>query len=108
MDLHPGVELSYPELITLLAKITYSGNSRPLVLANISPSSQQEDHMMPLTPNMLLLARSSNVSPSLVYSGEDRFCARLAYVAQVEKEWWDRWIKQVLPTLFSYKKWKTK
>ena len=64
--------------------------------------------MMPLTPNHLLLARSSNISPSLEYSGEDRFCARLAYVAQVEKEWWDRWIKQVLPTLFSYKRWKSK
>jgi hypothetical protein len=64
--------------------------------------------MMPLTPNHLLLARSSNISPPLEYSGEDRFCARLAYVAQVEKEWWDRWIKQVLPTLFSYKKWKSK
>ena len=64
--------------------------------------------MMSLCPNMLLLGRSSNVSPSLVYSSEDRFCARLAYVAQVEKEWWDLWIKQVLPTLFSYRKWKTK
>ena len=108
LALHPGVELSYPELVTLLAKITYTVNSRPLGLANISPSSLQEDHMMPLTPNMLLLARSSNISPPLMYSGEERFCARLAYVAQVEKEWWDRWIKQVLPTLFSYKKWKTK
>ena len=63
--------------------------------------------MMPLTPNMLL-ARSSDVSPPLEYSADERFSARLAYVAQVEKEWWDRWIKQVLPTLFSYKKWKKK
>ena len=70
MALHPGVELSYPELVTLLAKITYTVNSRPLGLANIPPSSQQEGHMMPLTPNMLLLARSSNVCPHLVYSGE--------------------------------------
>ena len=29
-------------------------------------------------------------------------------MAEVEKEWWDRWIKQVLPNLFSYKKWKVK
>ena len=43
LALHPGVELSYP-------------------------SSQQEDYMMPLTPNMLLLARSSNISPPLEYS----------------------------------------
>ena len=95
---HPGMELSYPELQTLLAKITYTVNSRPLGLASISSSSQQEDTMMPLTPNMLLLARSSNISPSMNYSPDDRFCTRLAYVAQVEKEWWDRWIKVVLPT----------
>ena len=108
LALHPGIDLSYPELVTLLAKFSYTVNSRPLGLARISPTSQQEDHMMSLCPNMLLLGRSSNVSPSLVYSSEDRFCAGLAYVAQVEKEWWDLWIKQVLPTLFSYRKWKTK
>ena len=84
LSLHPGVELSYPELQTLLAKINYTVNSRPLVLASISSSSQQEDTMMPLTPNMLLLARSSNISPPMDYSQDDRFCTRLAYVAQVE------------------------
>ena len=26
--------------------------------------------------------------------------------AEVEKDWWRSWVKQVLPTLFSYKKWK--
>ena len=108
LALHPGTELTYPELVTLLAKIGYTVNSRPLGLANVSPSSQQEDHMLPLTPNMMLLARSSNISPPLEYSAADKFCCRLAYVAEVEKEWWDRWIKQVLPTLFSYKKWKVK
>ena len=28
-------------------------------------------------------------------------------MGQVEKEWWDKWILQVWPTMFSYKKWKT-
>ena len=28
-------------------------------------------------------------------------------MGQVEKEWWDKWIVQVWPTLFPYKKWKT-
>ena len=108
LALPPGTELSYPELVTLLAKITYTVNSRPLGLTNISPSSQQEDSLQPLTPNMMLLARSSNTSPPLDYSSEDRFCSRLAYVSQVEKEWWDLWIRQVLPTLFSYRRWKVK
>ena len=108
LSLHPGVELSYPELVTLLANISYTVNSRPLGLANVSQSSQQDDNMLPLTPNMLLLGRSSNISPPMEYSADERFCTRLAYVSQVEKEWWDRWIKQVLPTLFSYKRWKNK
>ena len=42
------------------------------------------------------------------YSDEDKFSTRLAYVAQVEQEWWDRWYKEVLPTLFTFKKWKKK
>ena len=108
LTLHPGVELTYPELQTLLAKITYTVNSRPLGLTSVSEGSQQEDVMMPLTPNMLLLGRSSSVSPPMVYSSDDRFCTRLAYVSQVEQEWWDRWIKNVLPTLLAYRKWKVK
>ena len=106
--LHPGVELSYPELVTLLSKISYSVNSRPLGLCSISNSSQQEDIMLPLTPNMMLLGKSSNLSPPMIYSADDKFCRRLAYVDQVEQEWWSRWYKQVLPTLFTYKKWKRK
>ena len=108
LALPPGVELNYPELVTLLARISYTVNSRPLGLANVSQSDNQEDIMMPITPNMMLLSRSSSNSPPMEYSPDDKFCARLSYVAQVEKEWWDRWIKTVLPTLFSYKRWKTK
>ena len=108
MTLGPGVELNYPELVTLLARISNSVNSRPLGLTNVSQSDHQEDTMMPITPNMMLLSRSSSNSPPMEYSADDRFCARLAFVAQVEKEWWERWIKVVLPTLFSYKRWKMK
>ena len=108
LALHPGVVLTYPELVTLLARISCSVNSRPLGPARISDTSQQEDHVMPITPNMMLLGRATNTSPPLQYSEGDRFCARLNYVAAVEKEWWDLWIKQVLPTLFSFRKWKVK
>ena len=106
--LHPGVQLTYPELVTLLSKISYSINSRPLGLCSTSDSSQQEDVMLPLTPNMLLIGRSSNISPPLDYSSDERYCQRLAYVSQVEEDWWKRWYRQVLPTLFTYKRWKRK
>lgn len=47
--LHPGVILSYDELVTLLARISYSMNQRPLGLANTSQNSLQEDQLMPLS-----------------------------------------------------------
>ena len=55
---------------------------------------------------MMLLGRSSSVSPPMTYNANEKFCARLAFVAEVEKDWWRSWVKQVLLTLFSYKKWK--
>ena len=64
--------------------------------------------MLPLIPNMLLLWGSSNISPPLDYSSDERYCQRLAYVSQVEEDWWKRWYRQVLPTLFPYKRWKRK
>ena len=86
--IRPGVELSYPELVTLLARISYTVNDRPLGLAETSASSEQEDFLAPLTPNMMLLGRSSSISPPMVYDANEKFCARLAYVAEVEKDWW--------------------
>ena len=97
--LNPGVILSYHELVTLLARISCSINSRPLGYSNASSTGQLEDIMMPLTPNHMLLGRSCPESPPLEYSEEDKFCQRLAYVAAVEQEWWNRWIKTVLPTM---------
>ena len=90
LSLHPGIILNYPELVTLCARISYTINSRPLGVANISSSSQQEDIMMPLTPNMLLLGRSSDCSPPMEYSANEKFSSRLSYVGQVESDWWDR------------------
>ena len=104
--LNPGVVLSYEELVTLLARISCSVNSRPLGLQNLSNTDQQEELLLPITPNHMLLGRSSPESPPLNYSHDDRFCRRLAFVAEVEAEWWRRWISTVLPTMLPAKKWK--
>ena len=104
--LNPGVVLSYEELVTLLARISCSVNSRPLGLLNLSNTDQQEELLLPITPNHMLLGRSSPESPPLNYSHDDRFCRRLAFVAEVEAEWWRRWISTVLPTMLPAKKWK--
>ena len=106
LALSPGTDLTYAELVTLLSKVTHSINSRPLALAQTSASSQQDDDMLPLTPNHLLLGRASIDVPDMEYDTSNRFSARLAYIQQVYKSWWDRWIQDVLPTLVPCRRWK--
>ena len=101
-----GKELKYSEMITLLARITFSINSRPLALASVSSTSQQEDELMPLTPNQLLLGHNTAEAPTMEYSESDKFSARLNYIEAVHNEWWQRWIEEVLPTLIPCRKWK--
>ena len=62
--------------------------------------------MLPITPNQLLLGRSSIEVPDLEYDETNKFSARLSYVQQVHQSWWERWIQDVLPTLVPCKRWK--
>ena len=100
-----GKVLSYSEMVTLLARIAFSVNSRPLALAHTSSTSQQEDDMMPLTPNQLLLGHNTSEKPGIGYQECDKYSARLNYIHSLHREWWRRWIEDVLPTLVPCRKW---
>ena len=104
--LAPGVVLSYSEMNTLLAEISFTINCRPLGLSNVSGDSNQDDFLVPITPNMLLLGRTNDDGPVLDYKDDDKFTSRLSYVTQVYDCWWSQWIRQVLPTLVPVKRWK--
>ena len=106
LALQAGEVLVYPELVTLLARIATSVNSRPLSIGRISSTSEQEDILMPLTPNHLLLARSTSEPTNIEYEEGDKFSKRMVYVQNLQNEWWKRWISEVLPTLIPCKKWK--
>ena len=101
-----GKQLTYSEIETLLGRVEFSINCRPLALASISNTSQQEDFLQPLTPNQLQLGRNTAEVPPMDYDSSNKFSARLAYVQSVHTEWWSRWIEEVLPTLIPCKKWK--
>ena len=107
LAMFPGAMLTYAEMSTLLAKVTYSVNSRPLTLQAISPNSQQEDNMLPITPNHILLGRGTIDVPPMEYDEDSNFSARLRYVQEVYKTWWEKWIQDVLPTLVPCRRWKT-
>ena len=55
---------------------------------------------------MMLLGRNSNESPPLDYKEDERFSSRLSYVSTVETTWWNKWVKDVMPTLLPYPKWR--
>ena len=106
LALQPGEILTYAEIVTLFAKVSYSINSRPLALQDTSSNCQQEDDMMPITPNQLLLGRSNIEVPAMSFSADNKYSARLNYVQQVYNVWWSKWIDTVLPTLVPCKRWK--
>ena len=100
-----GRTLCYSEMVTLLARVTFSVNSRPLALADVSGSSQQEDDLAPLTPNLLLLGHNTAEKPSMEYDESGRYSARVNYIQSIHREWWRRWIEEVLPSLIPCRKW---
>ena len=91
-------------MVTLLAQIACSINSRPLGLQNTSDSSQIDDVLIPLTPNQLLIGRSTAEPPQMEFDGNDKFTARQEYVEQLHQAWWKRWTKEVFPTLVPCKR----
>ena len=106
LALQKGQILAYAELVTLLARISTSVNSRPLSISRMSSSSGQDDVIMPVTPNHLLLGRSTSESVNLNYTEGDKFSRRMVYIQNLQDEWWKLWIREVLPTLVPCKRWK--
>ena len=96
------------EFVTLLARIANSINSHPLGISRQSSTSQGEDFLQPITPNQMLLGRSNPENPLRDFTESDKFTERIAYVQNVEKIWWQNWIKECLPTLLPARKWKIK
>ena len=60
-------------MVTLLAQISTSINSRPLGLQNSSETGQLDDLMVPLTPNQLLIGRSTSEPVRMEFDKDDRF-----------------------------------
>ena len=98
-------ELTYSELVTLLAEISYTINCRPI---GVFGGNDQSDEIQPLTPNQLLLGRSSFDSKAPVYDLSTSLPKRVVYIKSLLDKWWTMWYQQVFPHLIPCKKWRTK
>lgn len=88
-------------LLTVIAEVEAILNARPLTQLSLDPRDEE-----PLTPNHLLLMRSSpNVVPG-VFVKEDGYGRRRWRQTQfLANQFWKRWISEYLPLLQQRQKW---
>ena len=97
------IKITYSELITLLAQISYTINCRPI---GVFGGNDLKEEMQPITPNMLLIGRSDMDCKVPEYDMDTALPKRTAYVKNLVDKWWSSWIKQVFPQLILCKKWR--
>ena len=88
-------------LLTLLAEVEHSINSRPLTNVSVDPRDQEA-----LTPNHFLIGESSGHLRLDRYEAETSNPRKQFRIAQSFADaFWKRWIREYLPTLLPRKKW---
>ena len=93
--------LTYSELDTLFSIVANLVNQRPIAVRN-----HTEDELHAITPNDLLLQRSRNCVPGATYGDNDSLTRRQQVMRELEETWWNMWVRQTLPHLVPYRKWK--
>ena len=93
--------LNFAELDTLFSSVANIVNQRPIAIKSFT-----EEDAHAITPNDLLLQRSKNTVPGVVYGTDDSLTRRQEVIRELEQTWWDMWIVQALPHLVPFKKWK--
>ena len=100
----PKIPLTDEMLRTFLVEVESIINSRPLVPLSIDARNNE-----PLTPNHLLLLRSSpNQCPGVFEENSSYARKKWIYVQHLANVFWKRWIDEFLPMLNKRQKWLTK
>ena len=95
--------LTFGELLTVLLEVANIINSRPIGIVSGSDPEQPT----PLTPNDLLLGRSTGQVPQGPFDNKCRSVnRRFRYIQNIVTEWWETWYATVLPSLVPSYKWK--
>ena len=97
--------LNFSEFQALLARCACIINDRPL---GVRHHNKAVDEVLPITPNLLLLGRTSSgpLDTEKFDEGNDRYTCRAKFVDEILSLWWDMWYAQVFDSLFPLPKWK--
>ena len=92
--------LSGPELLTVMTEAANLINERPI---GYMPSSDSTINI--LTPNSLLLGRSTAINPG-GYDPHPSLRSRVTLVQKITDQFWQKWIELYAPTLVHQSKWR--
>lgn len=88
-------------LYTFLVEAEHSVNSHPLTHVSVDPNDPEA-----LTPNHILIGRSSNLQPLGSFSPADLTSHKQWRATQeLANQFWKRWVREYLPTLLRREKW---
>ncbi len=93
-----GKKHSHEETITILQEATQVVISRPLTC---SPWAEGR----PLCPEDLMLGKARTGVPVVPFETGQQLVKRFKTVQQAKEEFWDRWVKEVFPSLLKHQKW---
>ena len=96
---HPTV--TYAELSTILSRVANVMNDRPLGVKYLT----KEDYM-PITPNQLLIGRTSTVRIQPEETDIENYNKRAKYSEELLAAWWRQWSTQVFFSLLPYQHYK--
>ena len=91
--------LTVPEILTVFTEAANLLNERPL---GVMPGPDAPINI--LTPNSLLLGRSSAINPG-GYESKPSLRSRLTLVEDIVRQFWSQWTNLYAPTLIQQSKW---
>ena len=95
--------LSWNEMSTVFAEVKSLINGRPLGYPSNDPNDLQ-----PLTPNHFLIGRASNCVPHVSFERSEILSRRFEFIQSLVQRFWQRFIREYLPTLQKRGKWRLK
>ena len=95
--------LSWNEMSTVFAEVKSLINGRPLGYPSNDPNDVQ-----PLTPNHFLIGRASSSVPHGSFERSDILSRRFEFIQSLVQRFWERFIREYLPTLQKRGKWRLK
>lgn len=93
--------LSFSEFQLMLYEVANIINTRPIGVI----SGSDPEFPNPITPNDLILGRSTNQVPQGPFEETTSITRRFVFVQKLIDEWWKVWFSAVLPTLVPCYRW---